>query len=73
MKIRRVRAKLLHAVGRADGQTDMIKLIVAFVVLRTLLTTSKWCAEYQLVAVWVYTRVELSTIKYCAIRMFKCL
>jgi hypothetical protein len=59
MKIRRVRAKLLHAVGRPDGQTDMMKLIVAFVVLRTLLTTSKW-----------YTCVELPTVKYCAIGMF---
>jgi len=30
MKIRPVGAKLFHADGRKDGQTDMKKLIVAF-------------------------------------------
>jgi len=30
MKLRPVGAELLHADGRTDGQTDMTKLIVAF-------------------------------------------
>jgi hypothetical protein len=30
MKIRSVGAKLFHAGGRTDGQTDVTKLIVAF-------------------------------------------
>jgi len=30
MKIRPVRAELFHAGGRADGRTDIRKLIVAF-------------------------------------------
>jgi len=38
MKIRPVGAELFHADGRADGQTDMTKLIVSF---RNFANTSK--------------------------------
>jgi len=34
MKIRRMGEELLHADRRTDGQTDMMKLIVAFAILR---------------------------------------
>jgi len=45
IKIRSVGAQLFQAGGRADGQTDMTKLIVAFLNFANALKNSTWCSR----------------------------